>query len=56
MVGVGYTLVWPEDQVGLAPTGAPIRGSLARVGRIDRRTQEVTSRLDALCTLVTIDS
>src|SRR5262249_48078415 len=36
MVGVRYTLVWPEDQVGLAPTGAQIRGSPPRVGRIDR--------------------
>jgi hypothetical protein len=28
----------------------------ARVGRIDRGTREVSSRLDALGTLVTIDS
>jgi hypothetical protein len=31
-------------------------GRLARVGRIGRRNREVTSRLDALCTRVTIDS
>jgi hypothetical protein len=30
--------------------------SVARFGHIDRRFREVTSRLDALCTLVTIDS
>ena len=29
---------------------------VARVGRIDRRIRGVTSRLDALCTFVTIDS
>ena len=28
----------------------------ARFGRIDRSSGEVTSRLDAICTLVTIDS
>jgi hypothetical protein len=30
-------------------------GILARFGRIDRRIRGVTSRLDALCTLVTLD-
>jgi hypothetical protein len=29
---------------------------VARVGRIDQRSREVTSRLDVLCTLVTFDS
>jgi hypothetical protein len=31
-------------------------GILARVGLIDRRIRGATSRLDALCTFVTIDS
>jgi hypothetical protein len=31
-------------------------GALARFGVIDRRIQEVTSWLDSLCTLVTLDS
>jgi hypothetical protein len=30
-------------------------GRLARVGVIDRSIREVTSRLDAICTPVTID-
>jgi hypothetical protein len=39
MVGDRYTLMWPEDQVALAPTGASIRGSPARVGVVDRGSQ-----------------
>ena len=31
-------------------------GTLARFGVIDRSIREVTSRLDSLCTLVTLDS
>jgi hypothetical protein len=49
------------------PSGQPMNGvsqtqdhsprcNPARFGRIDRRIREVTSRLDALCRLVTIDS
>jgi hypothetical protein len=34
---------------------ARLTPSAARVGRIDRRIREVTSRLDVLCTLVILD-
>src|SRR5262245_35644365 len=48
MVGDRYILVWPEDQVALAPTEASICGSPAHVSRIDRSTFVACSRLDAV--------
>jgi hypothetical protein len=46
-----------ETGQGIVLSSPPKCGvPVARVGRIDRRIREVTSRLDAICTLVTIDS
>ena len=55
---------WPEE-VGPRVPRVALRalvgsteasdGRLARVGRIDRRSREVTSRLDTICTLDTLD-
>jgi hypothetical protein len=41
-----------------APVGSTeaSNGALARVGRIDRSIQDVSSRPDMLCTFVTLDS
>ena len=44
MVGVRYTLLWPEDQFGLAPTGASIRTRLrASCRRTDARKKRERS-------------
>jgi hypothetical protein len=42
--------------IGQTTSANVIPGPKTRVDLIDRRIGEVTSRLDAICTLVTIDS
>jgi hypothetical protein len=57
--GVLYVMS-PSRRVAEGESGSAdahgLAGSLARFGVIDRSTREATSRLDAIYTLVTLDS